>query len=187
MGRPPGQLCAANLVRERILHRRVRPRHLQLELAAGLPLTAGACFNCLSFAGTSTLCINPTAPPPTMPRVLWFRHGDTSTAEVPGDVARQIDPELEGPVLPSKNEEFRPFVRRLPEFKFWCASHTGCMYANRLLLFTCHFTSDLRVDPVIPHPMFAGTACVPALYPCQHRLTTTVNYCAGTRPAKHFA
>lgn len=31
-----------------------------------------------------------------------------------------MDPELEGPVLPSKNEEFKPFVRRLPEFKFWC-------------------------------------------------------------------
>lgn len=33
----------------------------------------------------------------------------------------QINPELEGPTLPSKSdEEFRPFVRRLPEFKFWC-------------------------------------------------------------------
>lgn len=34
----------------------------------------------------------------------------------------QVNPELEGPTLPSKaDEEFRPFVRRLPEFKFWCA------------------------------------------------------------------
>lgn len=32
----------------------------------------------------------------------------------------QISPELEGPTLPTKgDEEFRPFVRRLPEFKFW--------------------------------------------------------------------
>lgn len=32
----------------------------------------------------------------------------------------QVNPELEGPTLPSKSdEEFRPFVRRLPEFKFW--------------------------------------------------------------------
>ncbi|VDN39575.1 unnamed protein product [Gongylonema pulchrum] len=39
----------------------------------------------------------------------------------------KIDPALDfesededGPTLPSKgNEEFRPFMRRLPEFKFW--------------------------------------------------------------------
>ena len=32
----------------------------------------------------------------------------------------QIDPENEGPVLPSGgSEEFRPFSRRVPEFKFW--------------------------------------------------------------------
>ena len=37
-----------------------------------------------------------------------------------GFLTPQIDPELEGPTLPSKSEdEFRPFVRRLPEFKFW--------------------------------------------------------------------
>lgn len=41
-----------------------------------------------------------------------------------GFLTPQVDPELEGPTLPSKKEdEFRPFVRRLPEFKFWCA---GC-------------------------------------------------------------
>ncbi|XP_043708196.1 protein RER1A-like [Telopea speciosissima] len=36
----------------------------------------------------------------------------------------QVDPEIEdlsdGPTLPTRgSEEFRPFVRRLPEFKFW--------------------------------------------------------------------
>ena len=37
-----------------------------------------------------------------------------------GFLTPQIDPDMEGPTLPSKgNEEFRPFVRRLPEFKFW--------------------------------------------------------------------
>ena len=37
-----------------------------------------------------------------------------------GFLSPQVDPELEGPTLPSKREdEFRPFVRRLPEFKFW--------------------------------------------------------------------
>lgn len=37
-----------------------------------------------------------------------------------GFITPQFDPELEGPELPTKaDEEFRPFVRRLPEFKFW--------------------------------------------------------------------
>ena len=40
-----------------------------------------------------------------------------------GFLTPQVDPELEGPTLPSKKEdEFRPFVRRLPEFKFWCGA-----------------------------------------------------------------
>jgi hypothetical protein len=38
-----------------------------------------------------------------------------------GFITPSVDPELEGPVLPSKNDdEYRPFVRRLPEMKFWC-------------------------------------------------------------------
>ena len=37
-----------------------------------------------------------------------------------GFLTPQIDPEMEGPTLPNKgSDEFRPFVRRLPEFKFW--------------------------------------------------------------------
>ncbi|KAL6782453.1 RER1 [Auxenochlorella protothecoides x Auxenochlorella symbiontica] len=40
-----------------------------------------------------------------------------------GFLTPQVDPELEGPTLPSKSdEEFRPFVRKLPEFKAWYAS-----------------------------------------------------------------
>ncbi len=39
-----------------------------------------------------------------------------------GFLTPQFDPESEGPELPTKSDqEFRPFVRRLPEFKFWCA------------------------------------------------------------------
>lgn len=36
----------------------------------------------------------------------------------------QVDPEIQdGPSLPTRgSDEFRPFVRRLPEFKFWCVS-----------------------------------------------------------------
>ena len=37
-----------------------------------------------------------------------------------GFLSPQIDPESEGEVLPTiSNDEFKPFVRRLPEFKFW--------------------------------------------------------------------
>ncbi|XP_019183601.1 PREDICTED: protein RER1A-like [Ipomoea nil] len=38
-----------------------------------------------------------------------------------GFLSPQVDPELDsGPTLPTQeSDEFRPFVRRLPEFKFW--------------------------------------------------------------------
>ena len=37
-----------------------------------------------------------------------------------GFLSPQVDPEVEGPMLPSKgSDEFKPFIRRLPEFKFW--------------------------------------------------------------------
>lgn len=37
-----------------------------------------------------------------------------------GFLSPQSDPETDGPTLPtSKDDEFRPFIRRLPEFKFW--------------------------------------------------------------------
>ena len=37
-----------------------------------------------------------------------------------GFLSPQVDPETDGPSLPTKSdEEFKPFVRRLPEFKFW--------------------------------------------------------------------
>jgi len=37
-----------------------------------------------------------------------------------GFLSPQIDPDTEGPQLPTKSDqEFKPFVRRLPEFKFW--------------------------------------------------------------------
>lgn len=39
-----------------------------------------------------------------------------------GFLSPASDPENEGPTLPtSKDDEFRPFIRRLPEFKFWYA------------------------------------------------------------------
>lgn len=40
-----------------------------------------------------------------------------------GFLTPAIDPETDGPELPTKaDEEFRPFVRRLPEFKAWCVA-----------------------------------------------------------------
>ncbi|XP_024972525.1 protein RER1A-like [Cynara cardunculus var. scolymus] len=50
----------------------------------------------------------------------------------------QVDPELQdGPSLPTLgSEEFRPFVRRLPEFKFWYSITRGFCIAFVLTFFT---------------------------------------------------
>ncbi|EQC31289.1 hypothetical protein SDRG_10892 [Saprolegnia diclina VS20] len=53
-----------------------------------------------------------------------------------GFLSPQIDPETDGPVLPSsKSEEFRPFSRRVPEFKFWYATTKATFYALFMTFF----------------------------------------------------
>jgi hypothetical protein len=50
-----------------------------------------------------------------------------------GFITPQVDPELEhdAPALPTKSDqEFKPFVRRLPEFKFWCAFWGWCWHGG---------------------------------------------------------
>ncbi|XP_072162160.1 protein RER1 isoform X1 [Bemisia tabaci] len=55
----------------------------------------------------------------------------------------KIDPALEfeddaGPGLPTKaNEEFRPFIRRLPEFKFWYSVMKSTTFATFFTFFDC--------------------------------------------------
>ncbi|XP_047335026.1 protein RER1A-like [Impatiens glandulifera] len=53
----------------------------------------------------------------------------------------QVDPEIEelmdGPTLPTRgSDEFRPFVRRLPEFKFWYSLMKGFCVAFVLTFFS---------------------------------------------------
>ncbi|KAK9073393.1 hypothetical protein SSX86_007717 [Deinandra increscens subsp. villosa] len=50
----------------------------------------------------------------------------------------QVDPELQdGPTLPTRgSEEFRPFVRRLPEFKFWYSLTRAFCIAFMLTFFS---------------------------------------------------
>lgn len=44
----------------------------------------------------------------------------------------------EGPELPTRsNEEFRPFIRRLPEFKFWYSVTKSTVVAMICTLFDC--------------------------------------------------
>lgn len=44
----------------------------------------------------------------------------------------------EGPELPTRsNEEFRPFIRRLPEFKFWYSVTKSTIIAMISTLFDC--------------------------------------------------
>ncbi|CAM9781109.1 unnamed protein product, partial [Chrysoparadoxa australica] len=55
-----------------------------------------------------------------------------------GFISPQIDPENEGPVLPTSNDdsdEFRPFTRRLPEFQFWYVSTKGVLIALCMTFF----------------------------------------------------
>ena len=54
-----------------------------------------------------------------------------------GFLSPQLDPETEGPALPTKgDQEFKPFVRRLPEFKFWLASTKAFFTAFCLTFFS---------------------------------------------------
>lgn len=53
----------------------------------------------------------------------------------------QVDPEVDGPTLPTRrSDEFRPFVRRLPEFKFWCLTR---LYANLYIFFCLLMNSQI--------------------------------------------
>lgn len=57
-----------------------------------------------------------------------------------GFLSPQVDPELEssdGPGLPTRQtDEFRPFVRRLPEFKFWYSITKGFCIAFVITFFS---------------------------------------------------
>ncbi|CAM9450039.1 unnamed protein product [Ectocarpus sp. 8 AP-2014] len=54
-----------------------------------------------------------------------------------GFLSPQIDPESEGPGLPtSGSDEFRPFSRRLPEFQFWLSSQKGLLMAFGMTFFS---------------------------------------------------
>lgn len=55
-----------------------------------------------------------------------------------GFVSPQVDPDSEGPLLPTRNddEEFRPFSRRVPEFKFWYSSTKGILTAFVMTFFS---------------------------------------------------
>lgn len=53
-----------------------------------------------------------------------------------GFLSPQVDPEGKGPSLPSKgNDEFKPFIRRLPEFKFWYACTKAFVVAFSMTFF----------------------------------------------------
>uniref|UniRef100_A0A7S0LBM4 Protein RER1 n=1 Tax=Coccolithus braarudii TaxID=221442 RepID=A0A7S0LBM4_9EUKA len=53
-----------------------------------------------------------------------------------GFLSPQVDPETEGPILPtSKDDDFRPFIRRLPEFKFWYSLTKAFVVAFTLTFF----------------------------------------------------
>ncbi|GAQ81390.1 Rer1 protein [Klebsormidium nitens] len=53
-----------------------------------------------------------------------------------GFLSPRNDPESEGPTLPSKDtDEYKPFIRRLPEFKFWYAATKAFVIAFFMTFF----------------------------------------------------
>jgi hypothetical protein len=95
-----GPICPPCVLPQRLVHRHVRARHLFAEPLYRLPFTSGEnmcndlCHCTAADRAVATFCF------------CLF----------------QMDPETDGPLLPTKNsetEEFRPFSRRVPEFKFW--------------------------------------------------------------------
>lgn len=69
-----------------------------------------------------------------------------------GFLSPQIDPETEGPELPTKSDqEFKPFVRRLPEFKFWCAAPHFYLIAISKPVFIS-LTTERGADLTSPSP-----------------------------------
>lgn len=59
-----------------------------------------------------------------------------------GFLSPMVDPELEvleGASLPTRgSDEFKPFIRRLPEFKFWYISSPQKLWALLTCIFYCH-------------------------------------------------
>ncbi|KAJ1450032.1 retrieval of early ER protein Rer1 [Pelagophyceae sp. CCMP2097] len=54
-----------------------------------------------------------------------------------GFLSPQSDPESDGPLLPtSTDDDFRPFSRRVPEFKFWFSSMKGVVMAFGMTFFS---------------------------------------------------
>lgn len=53
----------------------------------------------------------------------------------PSIIEEEEDEDEQGPSLPTRNDqEFRPFIRRLPEFKFWYA-HIYTRFISMTLTF----------------------------------------------------
>ena len=69
----------------------------------------------------------------------------------------KIDPSIEeedeeddeeGPRLPTRsNQEFRPFIRRLPEFKFWYVQTKDFKYVTKTHLFIGMLQLKLLLQP----------------------------------------
>jgi hypothetical protein len=65
-----------------------------------------------------------------------------------GFLSPQVDPESEGPALPTKgSDEFKPFIRRLPEFKFWCVFATTFLSCFPILCTIFFFVFTVTLLP----------------------------------------
>lgn len=98
------------------------------------------------------------------------------------DPALNFDDDTEGPSLPTSNdEEFRPFIRRLAEFKFW---HSVCV--STLISIVCTFFDFLNVPVFWPILLlyFITLFCITMKRQIMHMIK--YRYLPWTRGKKHY-
>ena len=72
-----------------------------------------------------------------------------------GFLSPQTDPAGDGPLLPmAVEDDYKPFARRMPEFKFWCSSTKGVLVAFAMTFFSV-FDAFIRAQTIIfKSPLF---------------------------------
>jgi hypothetical protein len=65
-----------------------------------------------------------------------------------GFLSPQADPAGDGPLLPTAvGDDYKPFARRMPEFKFWCSSTKGVLVAFMMTFFSI-FDAFIRAQVI---------------------------------------
>lgn len=100
-----------------------------------------------------------------------------------GFLSPQADPEIDGPTLPtSRDDEFRPFIRRLPEFKFWYSLTKAFSIAFVLTFFQVR----ARTASLPPCGLPVGHCSLPrTMPPCPCTRSLAEGGAVDKRPPRH--